>query len=192
MARLETMIRSRPHRVVFAGFESTTARLQQAGWQLSAEEDFVRGEVRLAMRFAPADLYLLADSAHVDYYGRASARMMAPPEPELTFVVRRCAAKMSVVLHETQFSFTPIDAVPQFAEVSPRSLEDFRIFATPLVRTEEIIVEPQSVAECLELIRKLQAPELAEVRKRNARRDGEAINQQQFHAQILSLAAWGA
>jgi hypothetical protein len=65
------------------------------------------------------------------------------------------------------------------------------IFAVPLVRTEEIIVEPQDVAAMLEQIRRMQSPEMTEIRQRERQRERqhEAGPREVFHAQILSFAA---
>lgn len=176
---------SAPHRVLFCGFESTTTALQQAGWSLSANQDFHASTIQLALRNKDFGGYMLADSQHWNWSQRGRS-----PE-QLTFVVRRVATDILVYQHGIDFQkFSPIDAVPQYLQPGPRSIKDFSIFAPALTRTEEIIVEPQSVAECLELIRKMQAPELAAVRHRNAQRDyNQPINQTHFHAQIVSLAA---
>ena len=190
MALSDPRVLSRPHRVVFAGFESTTTRLQQAGWELAVEQSFHDMSIRLALRFEPARLYMLAEAQRLDFF-RYGSQMLDEP---LTFHIRHCASRMAVQLMEASFAFKPIDAVPQFTEAPRKSIEDFGIFAAPLTRTEEILIEPQSVAQCLEMIRKLQAPDLSAIRERNRRRndDGgtlQAIPRQTFHAQILSLAA---
>ncbi len=174
---------SRPHRVIFAGFESTTTRLQQSGWKLAAEQMIHDGQIRLALRLGDAGLYMIADQQGYGFFGDHERAEI------LTFHIRHCSSKMVINLHESIFNFKPIDAMTQMTTAPRKDIEDFGIFATPLVRTEEIIVEPQSVAECLELIKKMQAPELAAIRKRNADEYRQPIQRQTFHAQILSLAA---
>jgi hypothetical protein len=87
--------------------------------------------------------------------------------------------------------FKQIDAAPQYTNAEIKEIDDFGIFAVPMTRTEEIIVEPADVYTLLEQIKKMQSPEQAEIRKRNRRRDSEGhseISQRQnFHAQIISL-----
>lgn len=193
MAHSNPRILSQPHRVRFAGFESTTRDLQRAGWQLSVEEAVYDYRIRLAMRFEPAGLYMLADAQEHRYNMRSApySRSFDPrSQVQLTFDIRHCSSRVAVQLRERGFDFRPIDAEQTYVDTPFKRIEDFHIFASPLVRTEEIIIEPQSVAECLDLIRKMQAPELAAVRKRNLQRErSEPMNQQNFHAQILSLAA---
>jgi len=188
MALSDQRILSQPCRVVFAGWESTTTRLQQAGWQLSAEQDFNRFSIRIALKFEPARLFMIAEAQEMDFM-RYSVMREQPP----VFQIRHAASDMHVQLMEDAFDFRPFDAVPQFTSIERKSIDDFGIFAPCLTRTEEIIVEPKTVAALLDEIRKLQAPELAEIRKRNASRDRrnstEPMAQQRFHAQIVSLAA---
>lgn len=183
---------SRPCRVCFAGFESDTTQLQQAGWRLSAEQDIRMGRINLMMHLESADLYVICEDQRYDFrgYHEQSYRI---DDSDLPVFMARKAFSRATQLRLSNFNasnWIPIDAMPQFTEQAINSIADFNIFASPLVRTEEIIIEPQSVAECLELIRKMQAPELAAVRKRNMQRDRDTpVNQSNFHAQILSLAA---
>ena len=184
---------SRPHRVMFAGWESTTTRLQQAGWSLAAEQNFERGTIRLAMEFRPAMLYMMSESmdfgySRLDRYGGDEA---------LVFHVRNVVGKDITI--QGGFSmdhWSAIDAKPQFTEAPIKRLSDLGIFAVPMARSEEIIVEPATVAGLLEQIKKLQAPELAAIREKNRRAQGDpgsrdhgAVQRQTFHAQIVSLAA---
>jgi hypothetical protein len=183
MARseLECRVLSEPHGVHFAGFKSTTSALQEAGWRIAAEQDFMHDRIRLLLNHPGANLNLLCDAK--DYRFTQMTREMR----RLEFVVSSCASRMDVVVNDRSFNFQQIDAIPTYTMAPRRRIEDFGIFATQLARTEEIIIEPQSVAECLDLIRRLQAPELAAIRKRNSAND--AMPRQIFHAQVLSLAA---
>lgn len=186
------MVLSQPCEVIFAGFRSDTYRLQQAGWVLSVEQDIMRCSLRLAMKLPAAGLYMLAEQVDFDFYQRAHLGGGASPR----FIIRHCSSQIHLRLQERSFAFQPIDATPVFVDAPFKSIEDYGIFATPLVRTEEILVEPESVEECMALIRKLQAPELEAVRKRNAQRARDpgstehgAMQRTNFHAQIITLAA---
>jgi len=52
---------------------------------------------------------------------------------------------------------------------------------------QELIIDPADVGRILEMVHKAQAPEQAEIRARNRRREKE--NPMRLHAHILSLAA---
>jgi len=173
MARSDYMVLSRPCKIFFAGWESTTTRLQQAGWNLAVEYNH-REEVSLALRFDPGRIYMLTGPSDNCWWDER----VGP-----TFQVRHIAADF--ICNIEYFSaFEPFDAKPQM--IQRGSIKEHKIFAPVLARTEEIIVEPSTVAELMDKIRKLQAPELKAIRDRN-RRD-EPIQQQVFHAQILSFA----
>ena len=191
MARFdEPLLTSRPCRVVFAGWETTTSRLQQAGWQLSAEQNVYSGRLGLIMQYAPCRLRMLAEAQDFDFFSYRAQHDGDRP----TFLISRVFSDAQVVLSGFDFTkFGPIDAIPTMS-MEKRSLDDYKLFATPLARTEEIIVAPDTVSELMEKIRKLQQPELAEIRERNRRRAADPgstapIQAQNFHAQIVSLAA---
>lgn len=181
MAQFRPRLLSAPHKVYFAGFESTTFKLQNHGWQLSANEDYYGQRAQLAMRYEPAGLYMIADSVEHTYGHYYTER-------PLEFVISKVVGRDIIISsYDISFeSFKPIDATPRMVERKESSISDFNIFATPLVRTEEIIIDPKSVSECLELIRKMQAPDLEQIRERNRAR--EVMADQKFHAQILSVA----
>jgi hypothetical protein len=174
-----------PHRVIFQGFESTTTRLQQHGWQLSAEQDIMKGSLQLALHLPSCGLYMIADQMDYDkIYGR-------PLHEPLNFMVRRATSKMTIIQSDVNINgFNPIDAMPQTIDMTGRDISTYDIFAKTMVRTQEIYVEPASVQECLELIRKIQAPSLQKIRETNRVRDymedREVRPRQKFHAQIVS------
>lgn len=178
-------------RVLFAGFSSSTTQLQRAGWVLAADEDILHGRIRLLMRHEEAGLYLIADEIPYRYEVGFGRRMMYPRgDQDPVFIVRCVARAVNVVNTNWDMSrFRQVDAEPHEANVSFKNIEDYALFGAPMTKTQEIIIEPQSVAECLELIKKMQAPDLAEIRRRNRASEAEIGRQQTFHAQILSFAA---
>lgn len=182
---------SPPCKVFFAGWESTTTRLQQLGWSLSAAQDVYSRRLRLAMRFEPCKLYMMSEATEYDFFrgygpGHSYGHSRLPE-----FHVRDCASNFHIQMMDDLSLFRPIDATPQFISTERQSIEDFNLFATPLVRTQEIIVEPETVSSLMEQIKKLQVTDLEAIRKRRSRQEGSSapMPAHQFHAQILSLAA---
>lgn len=195
MARSEQMLKSPACKVRFAGWESTTGRLQQAGWQLAVEHSWNNDRVRLAMRYRDGGMRMIAEAQHY-------TRPMTKDALSFYNGMERDSLPIFEVIHVAQdihiarvqldsFDFHAIDARPQLHTVTDfKSMDAFEIFAAPLVRTEEIIVEPASVASLMEQIKQLQAPELAAIRERQRRADrGDPMQQTKYHAQIISLAA---
>lgn len=195
MLKVEYRVLSEPAVVWWSGFRSDTFRLQQEGWEIAAEEDVAYGRIRLLLRHQNLRLYALTDEVMFEH--RRPRQLHEAPRLEFHVVMAapRIEVQRMASVGRCEFeNFRQIDAQPQMVETEIKSLDDFKIFATPLVRTEEIIVEPQTVSAMLDRIREMQAPEQAALREKQrlaARRDGldaGAVPQQRFHAQIISIA----
>lgn len=191
----EYRLLSAPHRMLWAGWESTTSQLQQMGWEFSAEQEFYRYAVRLAFRHQEYKVrgisewigahHVMAIDQHVARYGG----------PALTFQCH-VASDLIMTAPLDLRAFTAIDAMPQMQTITRenmRTIEDaLGIFAKPLVRSTEIIVDPKSVQEAMDMLLKVQNKELTEIRQREKQREArEQLHapRQVFHAQIISLAA---
>lgn len=179
---------SEPVRVMWAGFETDTLRLQRAGWSLSAEQDVCRGAMRLAMRHEQAQAFAISDPMDWHYREAGWHRTVC--------VHMRMAHRIEFrEMGRVDWNFQPIDAQPTFIpDFRFRQLEDFAHFAPSLVRTKEIIIPEETVPDLLERILALQEPGRQEALKRQLQADRagmtrDAIPRQKFHAQILSIAA---
>lgn len=196
---------SMPHRIHFGGFEATLPRLQQAGWEISAEQSYMRDEVRLALRNETMQFYGVTHPARIDFYRyRAMAQYRVDPrEFIIDFHVARMSHKLMVDYVGAESgklpmqAFEPIDAQPQWSGIrtSTHDMESLGIFATPLTRTQELIVDPNDVAALLDRIKDLQRPEQEAIRERRRLKESregmllDGMPRQVFHAQILSIAA---
>lgn len=188
----EKRLISQSYEVHFAGWKSTTARLQQEGWRLSAEQSHMNNSVRLALWFEPCNTYAVTEYVPYGFFHDDGRYSMMRDRPPPVFRVARFASDFIAQVCDGFKDFEAIDARPQMHEIRNESIKDFNMFAAPLVRTEEIIVEPETVADLMSKIRRLQGPELAAIRERNrlaAARGDYTQDRQKFHAQILSIAA---
>lgn len=186
-------ILSLPVPVYWAGWETTTTRLQQQGWELQVEYDFSRMAYRMVIHHRRGEMWGLSDLVEM-YRGWGSSRNYAQePGPLHPIHIKHMASKMVVEIIGQTMSFQPIDAYPQFTNREIKRLEDMVQFATPLVRTKELIVNPDEIGKILELIQQAQLPEQEAIRKRGrlTHTQGttiDSIAQQTFHAQIVSIA----
>lgn len=200
----ERMFLSAPHRVRFAGFVATTPQLQQMGWQLSAEQDFMRDAIRLALRHE--DLQLVAITTAISFYQMAMRNHPSPShriisqENHLTFDIVRMGPMNSTYVEWRNSDlrpgvFSPIDAKTQFIDSRISKFEDLVIFAPALVETQEIIVDENEVSSILAKLVEAQRPEQERIRARQRLRESReglelgAEPRRNFHAQILSIAA---
>lgn len=184
-------ILSRPLKLHWAGWTADTYSLQQAGWQLSAQQEVMRGGMRIALKHDGLRLHAITTVLDYDYQRAVQDRYNMP---RMELVVQHMASQLRVEIHEPASAlFSPIDATPQFiADRQIKSFEDFAHFAPPLTRTREIILPEQNVPELMDMILKLQQPDRTEYLKRQLGGEGYQIDaqpRQKFHAQILSIAA---
>ena len=186
---------STPMEVYWAGWQTDTLRLQQAGWELSAEQDIYRAAMRLGIRHQSAQMYGISSPVNLDYQRHYYEGSRAPNIPiQMAYL----ATKVTVNVMDDLSNFQPIDATPQFVNgpaAQIKNIEDFGIWALPMARSEEIIVDPHDVDQLLKMIRDVQLPEQEAIRERNRlreSREGLSVDhqpRQQFHAQILSIAS---
>jgi hypothetical protein len=186
----DARILSRPLEIHWAGWETTTYRLQQAGWQLSADQDVYNDRLRLAMKHEGMALYGMSGWSRFEY----EARIRDPREFPV-IVMQAMGREVWVQEHgRVELNFQAIDAKPCFTERKITKLEDLAHFAAPLVRSREIIIPEENVDELLEKILKLQQPARTDRIREEMRRgpEGRMVTdepQQKFQAQIISLAA---
>lgn len=181
---------SQPIRTRMLGMESTTLAMQQAGWEFSAEYEMAWMRHRVIARNKNARMYALSDpfDLHV-----MEALQSDHAWKRVVINFGRVANSMHIVLPEHSFNFNPVDMTPQFADTKRLDIEQLGIFGTPLVRTNEIIVPEESVDDLLGRILEMQDPIKTEYYKKKMAENTEgmrvdAIPQQKFHAQILSIA----
>lgn len=186
-------ILSRPYPVYWAGFESTTLRLQQAGWEFSASQRYGMDAVGLMMRHQATGMVgctntvpnmLLYDMGH----------MSALPPFAVEWLTDQKVMIHNYHAPDWLHACEPVDMKPQMVEV--KDIRDTNLFAgVALTRTKELIVDPNSVPELMDRILELQEPgrqEHFQKMVREAKREGSHMSappRQDFHAQIVSIAA---
>lgn len=189
-----TFLRNPVCRVRFAGFTSDTLTLQQAGWQVAAQQDVERGSVGLCLRHKSG---WYAVTNHVGYSELLRSSLREPMrsmlvnygsgEFALTFDVVTFSSdvRMAYMVQPSSVAWNAVDCFPQATAMSvhEHKLEDLVPFLPLNHNAEQIIVAPESVPQVLDLLLKCQAPAAAERRQRDkARAWCEAA---QIQAQVL-------
>lgn len=176
-----------PCKVHFQGFTSDTLKLQNNGWELSAEQNRAEDYISLSMRNKNLDTVLFASQVRgvmgkvmISRYNRGNEDYK-----EIEFNITHILHSKSriALIPETFTIMEPIDA--RIDRQVIKSLDEYQLFRPLMQESKEIIVEPESVMECLELIKKLQAPDLAKIRERNNRKE----TFRSIQAQIVTMAA---
>lgn len=187
ITRGDPRLLSRPLKIYWAGWETTTYELQKCGWSLSAHQD-VRGN-RLQLAFRQGSLKIEGITSVIPFkYERALDLRDRGYVDSLVLTVDRMLGEQVMLRTVGDISalWSPIDAEPRYTEERIMRLEDLAHFAGPLIRTNEIIVPEESVPKLLERILELQQPARIERIREELR--GEKRPEQKFHAQIISLA----
>ncbi len=183
-------ILSAPVDVFWGPWRTTTTALQQAGWELAVEHDFAHWGYRMVIHHRQMQMWGMSDVVEMSRGYEARYGQNLHP-----IYIKYMASKLNINIMAPLMAFKPIDAYPQISHQEIKSIEDMVQFATPLVRTKELIVNPDEIGKILELIQQAQLPEQETIRRRErlkASREGctiDSIPQQVFHAQVLSIAA---
>lgn len=181
----EPRILSRPLRVHWAGWETTTFRLQKCGWKLSAYQDIRGSRIQMALRHDGLQIEGITNELSYEYERALDMRERDYVNSIVLTVQRMLGEQVMLRTVGELPMWSPVDAEPRYTEEKIVRLEDFAHFAGPLIRTNEIIVPEESVPELLERILKMQQPgRMARIREELR---GEHRPQQKFHAQIISL-----
>lgn len=187
---------SAPHIILWAGWESTTSRLQQEGWQFAAHQNYEDDSVQLVFKHQEYRMRGISERIQIRFLEHSSMSGHRSP-PQLVFHCHVAGDFMMVQHNAPRLrDFKAIDAIPQMVTTTQEQMstleEALSIFVPPLVRTKEIIVEPKDVQEAMDALLRLQSKELSEVRAREKsreRRENLHAPRDVFHAQIISLAA---
>jgi len=182
-------ILSRPVKVYWAGWETDTYRLQQAGWELSAEQCIEARSIRMIIRHNEIGMIGQTLTSEWDYermldYGRFRGNSYEEPE---RFLQMRHMGRHIVVHNHGPMDFRPIDAQPQLCTDEIKDLDDLAHFATPMVRTKALVLTDATVDQLLERALELQEPAKQAYFEAQIREKSGQLPPHRFAAQIISL-----
>ena len=190
----EFFLQSTPFKIVWAGFESDTLRLQNNGWTLAIEDrcDFLfsRHEVRFILRHEMLNLYAYTFVNSFDFSDLTA--YMGQYKDHLKFSIQVIAKDVvfnSMTMPFKMDAITEVDCRPEFVQINNQNLSGLGIFKTLIKPDNALIVEPHRISELLQKIVEAQAPNQAEIREKLKRSDARNQYHQTLHAQILSVAA---
>lgn len=191
---------SPPCEVQWGPWKSNTAQMARAGWEFAAELDNYRQEYRILMRdrqtgMSGAGRALVHEL--VPAAGRYDLRSMGvwnKTDPVI-FVHSMGISDRYTVMVEPGTRFMRIDMMPSVItgtvpEILSKTIDELGVFKRWAPKADEIVVEPATVAEMLEKIKRMQSADLAAIRERNRKRElRDQQGSEQVVAQIITLAA---
>lgn len=186
---------SRPMGVEWAGWRTDTYTLQQNGWELAVENSYYDHTYRLLLRHRMMKMYAITAKETIE---NLPADMSFARNLPVFHIVHVAASLHAIQLPGIDWNnFQQIDAQPQFTTSRITRIEDTNVFAVPLQRTQEIVIDgaDMSVIEHLEAIKRLQDPEQQKIRERILREGAtpegssfKAAPRQNVIAQIVSFS----
>jgi hypothetical protein len=175
-------ILSHPLKIEWAGWHSDTHTLQQNGWQLSAHQDIVGDELRLALKHPTLHVEGLTRKIPFHYRRGDNFLELLKYEGLVADLASRHMIHISSLYALRFDEFRPINATPQYTEqcIATNSLSDYIHFAH-INNTKEIIIPEMNVQELLDKILEIQTPSRNEYFKKII--DGEEyIPSRKIHA----------
>lgn len=188
----EGRLLSKPVHVHWDGWETDTYRLQQAGWDISMDQDPYGERMRMVIRNQRHGFIGQTNDiplsrirpGHLDDRGPARQHIWQMRHMGRTILVNGDGVSDYV-------NFRAVDCKPQLSFARVTSLEDLVPFASaPLVRTQALVLPEATVDQLLSEILERQAEAKMDYFKDLVFREGQAAPPaHKFHAQIISLAA---
>ena len=188
-------ILSAPIRLHWAGWESTTAKLQQAGWQISAREDVSMDRMQIALQHRECQIRALSEMIDFHYIrNRYDPNHSAEIRMRIPWLASDIRVSDARNFEMSSCDFRAVDARTQMMS-QEQLISQIGHFAVPLVRTQEIMLPDEDVNAILSrIIEKQEAAKQAYFAEKVRDERFERIDvaklgpQMKFHAQIISLA----
>ncbi len=170
----------------WAGFRGDTHSLAQNGWDISAEQDPMRMQVRFALRHKDMGIYGYSEGVNWEMQDR----FLQNQRMELRTNLR--IAKDIVIQHHGTSNmweqYNPVDTTPTYIEMRRESLRELGLFRKIHVPQErEIIIPEKNIDDLLSEILGKQAPKQAKIRERMNKE--EYLKNRNLEAQIISFAS---
>lgn len=154
-------ILSHPIRIIWAGWETDTLRLQENGWQLSAQENMHNRSMSIALKHSKCKVKGITSESNFDYFNFDSHYLR-----NIVLKARLASDFMGVIRNiDQKTAFNPIDAYPSFVETKRNYLEDFAHFRKINTNAEEIFLKKASMSEILQMALEKQEPNQEKIRK---------------------------
>ncbi len=185
-----------PIRVEWLGWSSDTYRLSRSGWEIATHENYMNDSMGIV--FHNRNLGLIAEGELRGYRGLHSrmisdSRFSFEAFDNSIINIKYLQSSKSLFIQSmsepfANFNFVdaePIESIMNMREWKASDLTLFRKLAAPV--EQELIVDPECVQSMLDQILKIQGPMRKEIRVRDKKRDRDAVESKQIHAQIISL-----
>jgi hypothetical protein len=177
--------------VYFQGFRSSTWELGNSGWVIQADQDLHRDEIRMVFTNKESGAILLSRNNAFDFQGHALGHTHPAMINELRFDAQIYHADTRIMEQMNFSNLRTVEYEPSVEQLHVKTLSDMVLFKEK--PKKEILVEPATIPEMMELIKKMQSPRQKELRdKQRDRAKREIYTMEQevtaiSHAEIITL-----
>lgn len=182
----ESFIQGYPVKVIFAGFESDTLKLQEQGWQISLHErrDMWCGFF-LSLYHEQANLRAMTniiEERAFNYITRMDRMHIHSPGGRLTDLVFHVQSVypriecMRTPIPEA-FTSTPVDCRPQITEI--QNLDEFALFR-PINPEAEFFLDKYDAMDLMKIVLEKQKPKQKELREKKRKKAREKAREGEF------------
>lgn len=184
---------NQPVRLCWAGWETDTFKLQNAGWQISAEQDFHYNGIRIAINHPKADVQGITLIENFDYRevidGNNLRHAILPVMLRFEIMGKTIHIKQ---MNSPDVRFGPIDATPHLmTDYKIHSLEDLAHFQSVGYEKarHEVFLHEANINQILEMALQRQEPEQDRIRKEMLqRKEIDRMKRGRLHTELRLVA----
>lgn len=185
---LGSRVRSRPIRLHWAGWETTTDRLQNAGWEVSAQQDFARMRMQLALRHEQLGVQAITQGYSEWDFREGSLRSgpshLAHPDDR----VMHLHMAREIRMHGQTTDWAAVDCSPTIQhDTRIERLEDFAHFAPMKSLAAPFVLPEADVDQLLAIILEKQQKAKTDYFRDMVRKEGAILPAHTMSAQIIAL-----
>lgn len=178
----ESRILSLPIQLHWGGWTADTRSLQRNGWQLSAYQDVMMRQMRIALKHPVMEMQGITTMGEFDYHSLMYENHYRPIDIGMS-IGHMGRTIMISEMNMPNVRFNPIDAEPRIVEQTIRTLDDIAHFQTIQRPEHEVFLKEASMAEILDMALQKQEPKQAEIRAR-MRKEEELKRYGKFHTAL--------
>lgn len=185
---LGSRVRSRPIRLHWAGWETTTDRLQHAGWEISAQQDIARMRMQLALRHEQLGVQAITQG-YSEWDFRRGTMNSGPSHLAIPddMVIRMHMAR-DIHVHSSTHNWAAVDCAPTIQhDTRIERLEDFAHFAPMKSMAAPFVLPEADVDQLLSIILEKQQKAKTDYFRDMVRKEGAILPAHTMSAQIIAL-----
>ncbi len=178
----------------WAGFRSTTFELGQQGWELRTQEDYSSLRLGFAALNHKFRCVLIGQMIEFDFFAHVNQEV--PKIAQIYDIKFNCdllSAETRILKQEwpEPSKMKTVEHVPEVINTEITKIKDMFLFRP--APKQEILVEPASVPDALDLILKMQSSKQVELREKQKQMVKRQIHEEEqksvliSHAEIMSI-----